>query len=426
VTSPLPEPDPPVDRLAEIARQHTTPAYVYDLQKIRTQAARLKQFLPQVPGSLELYYSLKANASLGLCDVLADCGLGADVASAGELATAVEAGFPAARIFAAGPYKSPEMLEQLGSLPDAVVSVDSVSELASLARADLPNKAVLRLRPDFGSAAVVQAGPDSRFGVTIDDLPACRELLDRGGPELIGFHVFAGSQVLETDAVIAHLQGAVDLSLKAADVLGITPRLINVGGGFGVPYCDADSEVDLERIGEALDGLLERVAPGRLALELGRFLVAQAGWYLVSVVGHQSHQGRPAVVVDGGTHQRADLCGLQLSTRARPPLVLGSASAETRATDVLGCLSLPADVLASECPLPPMETGIVLAFADAGAYGLWSSPALFHGSPLPAEVAFDSTTIPPTISLMRSARPARSILDDQAHVLESHVHAETN
>jgi diaminopimelate decarboxylase len=342
------------------------------------------------------------------------------------LATAVEAGFPAARIFAAGPYKSPEMLEQLGSLPDAVVSVDSVSELASLARADLPNKAVLRLRPDFGSAAVVQAGPDSRFGVTIDDLPACRELLDRGGPELIGFHVFAGSQVLETDAVIAHLQGAVDLSLKAADVLGITPRLINVGGGFGVPYCDADSEVDLERIGEALDGLLERVAPGRLALELGRFLVAQAGWYLVSVVGHQSHQGRPAVVVDGGTHQRADLCGLQLSTRARPPLVLGSASAETRATDVLGCLSLPADVLASECPLPPLETGIVLAFADAGAYGLWSSPALFHGSPLPAEVAFDSTTIPPTISLMRSARPARSILDDQAHVLESHVHAETN
>ena len=147
---------------------------------------------------------------------------------------------------------------------------------------------------------------------------------------------------------------------------------------------------------------------------------------LVSVVGHQSHQGRPAVVVDGGTHQRADLCGLQLSTRARPPLVLGSASAETRATDVLGCLSLPADVLASECPLPPLETGIVLAFADAGAYGLWSSPALFHGSPLPAEVAFDSTTIPPTISLMRSARPARSILDDQAHVLESHVHAETN
>ena len=106
MTSPLPAPDPPVDRLAEIARQHTTPAYVYDLQKIRTQAARLKQFLPQVPASLELYYSLKANASLGLCDVLAACGLGADVASAGELATAVEAGFPAARIFAAGPLLS--------------------------------------------------------------------------------------------------------------------------------------------------------------------------------------------------------------------------------------------------------------------------------------------------------------------------------
>jgi diaminopimelate decarboxylase len=426
VTSQPPESDTPVDRLTEIARQHPTPAYVYDLQRIRAQAERLQSLLPGVPGSLELYYSLKANASLGLCDVLADCGLGADVASAGELATAVEAGFPASRIFAAGPYKSPEMLEQLGSLPDAIVSVDSASELASLAHANLPNKAVLRLRPDFGSAAVVAAGPDSRFGVTIDDLTACRELLDRGGPELIGFHVFAGSQVLNTDAVIAHLQGAVELSLKAADVLGISPRLINVGGGFGVPYCDADTEVDLARIGEALDSLLQRVAPGRLALELGRFLVAQAGWYLVSVVGHQSHQGRPAVVVDGGTHQRADLCGLQLSTRARPPLVLETAPADTRPTDVLGCLSLPADVLAAKCPLPPLETGTVLAFADAGAYGLWSSPALFHGSPLPAEVAFDSTTIPPTISLMRTARPASSILDDQLHVLEGQVHVETH
>jgi len=429
VTSQLPESDPPVDRLAEIARQHPTPAYVYDLQKVRNQADRLKSLLPGVTGvpeSLEVYYSLKANASLGLCDVLADCGLGADVASAGELATAVEAGFPASRIFAAGPYKSPEMLEQLKSLPDAIVSIDSASELASLSRAELPNRAVLRLRPDFGSAAVVAAGPDSRFGVTIDDLPACRELLDRGGLELIGLHIFAGSQVLNTDAVIAHLQGAVDLSLRAADVLRISPRLINIGGGFGVPYCDAETEVDLERIGEALGSLLEQVAPGRLALELGRFLVAQAGWYLVSVVGHQSHQGRPAVVVDGGTHQRADLCGLRLSTRARPPLVLEADPADTRPTDVLGCLSLPADVLAAECPLPPLETGTVLAFADAGAYGLWSSPALFHGSPLPAEVAFDSTTIPPTISLMRTPRPARSILDDQAHVLASQVHVETN
>ena len=429
MTSQLPESDPPVDRLAEIARQHPTPAYVYDLQKVRNQADRLKSLLPGVTGvpeSLEVYYSLKANASLGLCDVLADCGLGADVASAGELATAVEAGFPASRIFAAGPYKSPEMLEQLESLPDAIVSIDSASELASLSRAKLPNRAVLRLRPDFGSAAVVAAGPDSRFGVTIDDLPACRELLDRGGLELIGLHIFAGSQVLNTDAVIAHLQGAVDLSLRAADVLRISPRLINIGGGFGVPYCDAETEVDLERIGEALGSLLEQVAPGRLALELGRFLVAQAGWYLVSVVGHQSHQGRPAVVVDGGTHQRADLCGLRLSTRARPPLVLEADPADTRPTDVLGCLSLPADVLAAECPLPPLETGTVLAFADAGAYGLWSSPALFHGSPLPAEVAFDSTTIPPTISLMRTPRPARSILDDQAHVLASQVHVETN
>ena len=426
MTSPLPATDPPVELLADIAGQHPTPAYVYDLERVRSQAARLKSVLTGLPTSIEVYYSLKANASLGLCDVLADCGLGADVASAGELATAVEAGFPPSRIFAAGPYKSAEMLEQLSSLPEVIVSVDSASELAILGGEDLSNRAVLRLRPDFGSAAVVAAGPDSRFGVPIEELPGCRELLDGSGPELIGFHVFAGSQVLSTDAVIGHLRGAVDLSLRAGDVLGISPELINVGGGFGIPYSDTDGELELDRIAAELGSLQARVAPARLALELGRFLVAQSGWYLVSVVGHQSHQGRPAVVVDGGTHQRADLCGLQLPTRARPPLILGVTPGETRATDVLGCLSLPADVLASACPLPPLETGTVLAFADAGAYGLWSSPALFHGSPLPTELAFDSTTIPPTISLMRAARPARSILDDQAHVLGGRVHVETN
>ena len=116
-------------------------------------------------------------------------------------------------------------------------------------------------------------------------------------------------------------------------------------------------------------------------LELGRYVVAQAGWYLTTVIARQTHQGRPAVVVDGGSHQRGDLCGLGLRRRAFAPLALTGRDGVLRATDVLGCLSLPGDVLTESGLLPHLSPGDVLAFPNAGAYGLTASPTLFHGHP---------------------------------------------
>lgn len=402
------------DILAEIVLRFGTPTYAYDVRTLRAQADKLREHLPD---AVEVLYSLKANASLGICDVLADCGLGADVASAGELATAVEAGFPADKVFVAGPWKLPETVSQLRGLPEAIISVDSPSELEYLAAEQLPNRAVLRLRPDFDSSAVVTAGSDCRFGVTEEDLPRCREIIKATGIEVIGFHVFAGSQVLDVAALMEHLRGAMTISLRAADTLGIAPQYLNLGGGFGTPYASDDKELNLAPIGELLGSFVESVTPARVVLELGRYLVAQAGWYLASVVGHQTHGGRPAVIVDGGTHQRADLCGLCLRHKAAPPLVLGSDSQERRATDVLGCLSLPADVMSEAASLPPLTAGDVLAFANAGAYGLWASPAIFHCSALPAEIAFDDESI----ELMRPRRAADDVLIDQRHVGQKQV-----
>jgi diaminopimelate decarboxylase len=399
----------PGDILRRIVERYGTPTYAFDQRRLHAQAEKLRAHFPD---EVEVLYSLKANASLGICDTFAACGLGADVASAGELAIAVEAGFPAARIFVAGPFKSPETILQLRSLPEAVVSIDSVSELGAIAGAALPNRLVLRLRPDFCSHAVCSAGSDSRFGILPGELPRCREVARSHGLHLAGFHVFAGSQVLQADQANAHLRGALDLSLRAADVLGITPELLNLGGGLGIPYGPGQEEIDLAPIGDELARAVDRAAPACIVLELGRYLVAQAGWYLTTVLGHQHHRDREAVVVDGGTHQRADMCGLGLRTKADAPLVLAAQQPATRPTDVLGCLSLPADVLAEAAALPPLSPGDILAFGNAGAYGVWSSPAIFHAFGLPAEVAFDGTTM----QLMRPRKPVQSILDDQHHV----------
>jgi diaminopimelate decarboxylase len=422
----------PIQTLLEITRRYGTPTYAYDLNRLRMQIAKLRANLPP---EVDIIYSLKANASLGLAGLIAGCGPGADVASAGELLTAVEAGFPPERIFVSGPDISPGMLTQLRSVPDAILSIDSVSALGTLAAsagawsgdhapardlsparvlspAQVARRVVLRMRPNFCSYAHCAAGPDSRFGLLMEELPQCRDLLESRGIRVVGFHIFSGSQILEAAAVIHHLRGAFEQSLRAADALGVAPELINLGGGFGIPYGPGESELDLVTIGHALRSLVTRAAPAKLIVELGRYIVAQAGWYLTTVIAHQTHQGRKALVVDGGTHQRGDLCGLGLRRKAAPPVVLNSRPDSLDPTDILGCLSLPSDVLAESSPLPPLSLGDVLAFPTAGAYGLTASPFLFHGHPAPAEVAFAGTVVQP----IRTRQPAKSILEGQ-HLL---------
>jgi diaminopimelate decarboxylase len=405
--------DAPVPALLAAARRSGTPLFAYDLARLRAQIVKIKSNLPP---AVQVHYSLKANASLGLCGVLAENGFGADVASAGELVTALAAGFPPRRILVSGPDKSPAFLAQLPAAPHALLSIDSLSELHILARQGLPYHVLLRLRPNFPSMAACAAGADSRFGLLFEELPGCRDYLSAGDFTVVGFHVFAGSQVLDPEAVSHHLRGALDLCLGAADVLGITPEVLDLGGGFGIPYGPSEKELDLVRVGRELEALAERAAPARLVLELGRYLVAQAGWYLTKVIALQTHRGREAVVVDGGVHQRGDLCGLGLRTKASPPTVLTDSKTESlepclwAKRDVLGCLSLPSDILAEACMLPPLSVGDVLAFPNAGAYGLMASPALFHGHAIPAEVAIDGDSL----QVLRVRQPANSILEGQA------------
>jgi diaminopimelate decarboxylase len=399
----------PVETLREVVRRYGTPTYAYDLEQIRAQIARLKGTLPD---SVEILYSLKANPSLGLCGFIAGCGLGADVASAGELITALEAGFSPERILISGPDKSPALLELLPSVPNAILSLDSLSELETLATVGTGQKALLRLRPDFCSFASCSAGPDSRFGLRIEDVPRCRDHLGSRRVRVVGFHVFSGSQVLDASGVNHHLRNGLDLSLRAASVLGITPEVIDLGGGFGIPYGPQDREMDLHAVAAELSALADRAAPARLVVELGRYIVAPAGWYLTTVIARQAHGGRPAVVVDGGSHQRTDLCGVGLRQRAFAPVVLAPRSSEVEPTDVLGCLSLPADVLAEARALPELVPGDVLAFPNAGAYGLGAAPFSFHAHPAPAEVAFEQGRI----EVLRARPPLRSVLAGQARL----------
>jgi diaminopimelate decarboxylase len=393
--------------LREVAARFGTPTYAYDCDRLRRRVEQLHEALPP---EVDLLYSLKANAALGLCGLLARSGLGADVASEGELLTALAAGFSAERVQVGGPYLTSEVLARLEALPGALVSVDSAGQLRRLSRQRHPQPAILRLRPDFPSATAACPGETARFGLTFEDLTVCEPDLKGAGVTVVGFHVFSGSQVLDAEEVIRLLRGGLELCERAARRLGIEPRVLNLGGGFGVPYGRGDCELDLAMIGRELGTLVERARPAKIVLELGRYLVAQAGWYLVTVVGLQTVRGRPAVVVDGGVHQFSDLCGLGRRLRGMPPLVLGGMDRTTVVTDVLGSLCLPDDVLAESCPLPPLAPGDVLAFPNAGAYGFTAAPYRFLGHPACAEVGFTEGEV----DLLRAREPVQALLAGQA------------
>jgi len=385
-----PVPAAVAEALAAVAARHGTPAYAYDLARIR---ARTRDLAGALPAGIGVRYSVKANPAPVVCQVIAAAGLGAEVSSAAELETALEAGFRPDRILVSGPYKEEELLRRVGTLAGVLVSVDSLSELRQLAAWPGPaRRIVLRLQPDYLPSGEMCAGSLSRFGIPAGQLAGDAADLARAAG-CAGFHVYSGSQILDPAAAAQNLANAHDLAMRAAALLGVVPEVLNLGGGFGVPYDDHGHELDLAPAAATLRTLAARAPGTRLVLELGRYLVAGAGWYLTRVVHHQTFDGRPAVVVDGGIHHRPDLCGLDLAHRSVPPLVLGPPREGTAPTAVLGCLCLPWDVLAYGAGLPPLRVGDVLAFPNAGAYGLTAAPTGFLGRRLPAEVALDEQTL---------------------------------
>ena len=370
--------------LLRAAESYGTPLYLYDLGHLQDRVAATLSFLPQ---SVDLLYSLKANPSLKICGLLSQLGLGADVASEGELEIAREANFPSHKTMVAGPYKSRELLSRLRSNPDVLLSIDSISEFESLTARGLSCRSLLRLRPDLHLPELGNMSDFSRFGIPYSDLAECPTRFRSSDIQIAGFHVYSGSQILQAQQVIESLERAVALCNRAADCIGVFPERLNLGGGFGIPYARGEQELDLEPIAKELAVLSEKVKPARISLELGRYLVGPCGWYLTSVVAKQTRNGHPAVVVDGGVHHRADICGLNLPSRGHPPVVLMKDSGQPLSpTEVLGCLCLPNDVLATNCPLPPLSNGTVLAFPNSGAYGLSAAPTAFLGHSTPAEV----------------------------------------
>ena len=369
-----------------------TPLFVYDSRRIADQVRR---FRAAFPNDVALHYAVKANPYAPLLEAIARMVDGFDVASAGELGKVADLGLP---ISFAGPGKRDQELET-AIRARVTINLESEGEaervLAICEREGLTAKLAVRVNPPFGLKGSGQkmGGLPSQFGVDHDRAPALIRRIVEAGADWQGLHIFAGSQALQTDAVIDLQRETVALAASICDEAVHAPAYVNLGGGFGIPYFAKDEPLDVEAVGAALTNTLENLpkilADTKFAIELGRWLVGEAGVYLTRIVDRKESRGKTFVVTDGGLqHQLAASGNFGQLLRRNYPVAIASrfdAEPEEEVT-ITGCLCTPLDLLADEVILPRAEVGDLVAIFCAGAYGLTASPTAFLSQPMAREM----------------------------------------
>lgn len=378
------------------ARVGTTPFFAYDRGLITSRIGYLRSVLPS---DVKLSYALKANPMPAVVQHLSGLIDSYDVASAFEMKTALDTTVPASNISFAGPGKTDTELSQAVAA-GVTIEMESPNEARRVAeighRLGIRPRVALRVNPDFqvkGSGMRMGGGPQ-QFGIDAEEIPSLLRSLAVADLDLLGFHVFAGSQNLHADILCEALSRNVELLLKLASESPWPVRYLNLGGGFGIPYSDKDQPLDLMPVGTRLKELMEsEIRPSlpdaRVVIELGRYIVGESGVYVTRVVDRKVSRGRVYLVVDGGLHHQLAASGnLGQVIRRNYPIVVGNQmqNAERETVSIVGCLCTPLDLLGDNVMLAPANVGDLIVVFQAGAYGLTASPTAFLGHPLPPEV----------------------------------------
>ena len=383
----------PLPQLA--ARVGQTPFYAYERRLLDERVARLRATLP---AGIELHYAVKANPMPALVQHLAARVDGLDVASLGELRIALDTGMEPARISFAGPGKRPvELAAALAS--DIVINLESARELETVARLGreqgLRPRVAVRVNPDFElkASGMKMGGGPKPFGVDAEQTPALLRRIGALGLDFQGFHIFTGSQNLRAAALVEAHDRTFELALRLRDDAPGPVRLLNIGGGFGIPYFPGDAPLDLQPIAANLERWLpmvkERLPEAHVVLELGRYLVGEAGIYVAEVVDRKVSRGHTFLITNGGLHHHLAASGnFGQVIRKNYPVVVGNrvVGTEREVVTVVGPLCTPLDILAERMELAKAGVGDLIVVFQSGAYGLTASPTAFLSHPVCAEV----------------------------------------
>lgn len=371
-----------------VAEAGTTPLFVYSRDMLRARVAALRDAMPE---RLGINYAIKANPYAPVLEFMAGLVDGFDVASAGELARLGEAGIDPARVSFAGPGKRDEELEAAISA-GCTINLESEGEaqraLAIAERLGAQPRLAIRVNPSFElrGSGMKMGGGAKQFGIDEERVAALGREIIAAGAEWRGLHIFTGSQALDAEAIIETQANVLVLADRLAGEIGAALPKLNMGGGFGIPYFNGDTPLDIQAVGAALSDRFANL-PGSLAatelcIELGRYLVGEAGVYLTRVIDRKVSHGQTFLITDGGLHHQLAASGnFGTVVRRNYPLAVATHfdAAPEEEANVVGCLCTPLDRLADQAHLPRAEVGDLVAVFCAGAYGATASPTDFLG-----------------------------------------------
>lgn len=385
--------DTPISQL--VARVGQTPFYVYDRRLINERVAHLRKHLP---AELRLHYAIKANPMPAVVQHLATLVDGFDLASMGEMHVALDTPMPAAKISIAGPGKS---RHELSCAIAAGVTINMESEFemetisALAATMQVRPSVAIRVNPDFElkSSGMKMGGGPKQFGVDAERVPEMLQRLGELELDFMGFHIYSGSQNLRPEAIVEAQEKTFDLAYRLAGHAPSPVRKLNIGGGFGIPYFPGDEPLDIAPVGahlrQRLPEVKQRLPEAEVVIELGRYMIGEAGLYVCRVIDRKISRGQVFLVTDGGLHHHLAASGNfgQVIRKNYPVVVANKMNpSQTEAASVVGPLCTPLDLLADKMELAQADVGDYVAVLQSGAYGLTASPLRFLSHPAPMEI----------------------------------------
>jgi len=384
----------PLTRLAE--RVGSTPFYAYDRSLLSARVAQLRAALP---ADVHLHYAIKANPMPAVVQHMAGLVDGFDVASGGELKVVLDTTMPPLQISFAGPGKGERELRQ-AIAAGIVINLESERELERIVMIATETgtrpKVAVRVNPDFElkSSGMKMGGGPKQFGIDAELVPDLLAQMKTLPVEFWGFHIFSGSQNLKAESIIEAQTKTFELARRLAAYAPGPVRLLNLGGGFGIPYFPGEQPLDLKAVGENLAALMpdaRRDFPeAEFVIELGRYLVGEAGIYVSRVIDRKESRGQVFLVTDGGLHHHLAASGnFGQVIRKNYPVLVGNRvkpQGEATSASAVGPLCTPLDLLGDRMELGHAREGDLIVVLQSGAYGLTASPTAFLGHPAPVEV----------------------------------------
>jgi diaminopimelate decarboxylase len=363
-----------------------TPFFAYDRKIICDRMDFLRKIMP---GDLKIHYSMKANPMPAVVQQMAYLVDGLDVASGGELQCALDTVIQNHCISFAGPGKTDAELT-CAVASEVIIHVESELELQRLEKIGmalgLTPKVSIRVNPDFElrSSGMKMSGGAKPFGIDAECVPDILRNIATKQFDFHGFQIFCGSQNLQSEAIIEAQSKIFDLALRLSDAAPSSPRLLNIGGGFGIPYFPGEQALNIQGIAhylhEAMARLKKALPTMSIAIESGRYLVGEAGIYVSKIIDRKISRGKIFLIVDGGMHHHLAASGnFGQVIRKNYPVLVGNKifSTETEIVSIVGSSCTPLDILANQVTLSRAEVGDLVVVLQSGAYGLTASPVNF-------------------------------------------------